>query len=281
MLAVAMLAAHPALHLHSQVTPAKPVTGLRMYVFELGNLPLTDGNFFTPPIKIASGDCCIITGHLIAHPKGTLMWDTGTTPDHLIGTKAEGTQWYTGAPLRAKLADIGYRPEEVTYVGFSHYHFDHTANANLFKNSTWIVQEAERAAMFGASKPHGMSPPVLSHYNELKNAKTIVLSNVDDFDVFGDGTVVIKPAPGHTPGQQMLVLNFPKRGRVMVAGDLYHLPQERAAAAVPLQLEWDAAISRASRTRMEDYVKRHNIPMWLVHDSRLYATLPKSPAYIE
>ena len=264
-----------------QAQTAKPVNSLRMYIFDLGNLPLTDGSLFDPPIKIEPGDCCIIVGHLIVHPKGTLMWDTGTVPDSLIGTKTFGAEWYNGKPLRAKLAEIGYRPEDVTYLGLSHYHFDHTANANLFKSSTWIVQETERAAMFADAKPHGMSPPVLSHYNELKNGKTIILANMESYDVFGDGSVVIQPAPGHTPGQQVLVVKLPKKGRVMVGGDLYHLRQERAAQAVPTKLEYDVAQSRASRAKIEEYVKRNNIPLWLVHDSRLYATLPKAPAYIE
>ena len=34
----------------------------------------------------------------------------------------------------------------------SHYHLDHTANANLFAGSTWIVQQAEYDAMFGAKE---------------------------------------------------------------------------------------------------------------------------------
>lgn len=41
-----------------------------------------------------------------------------------------------------------------------------------------------------------------STYEKLEHAKKIVLNDADH-DVFGDGTVVIKTAPGHTPGHQM------------------------------------------------------------------------------
>ena len=49
----------------------------------------------------------------------------------------------------------------------------------------------------------------------------------DEYDVFGDGTAIIKAAPGHTPGHQVLVLNLASTGKVMIAGDLYHYPPER------------------------------------------------------
>lgn len=265
----------------AQGTKREPVKSLRLYVFDLGDIPVSEGRMFEPPIQVAKGGCCVIVGHLIVHPKGTLIWDTGVVPDDLIGTKTEGAQFYNGKPFKAKLAEIGYRPEDITYLGLSHYHFDHTANANLFKNATWIVQEAERNAMFAGTKIPGGSQPVPSHYDKLKTSKTIVLANMDEYDVFGDGTVVIKSAPGHTAAQQVLILNLPKTGRVMLAGDLYHFREERALQVLPHTLEYDKEQSRASRVKIEDYIKKNNIPMWIEHDTRLYATLKKAPAYIE
>ena len=88
----------------------------------------------------------------------------------------------------------------------SHYHLDHTANANLFAGSTWIVQQAEYDAMFGDKE---FAHPRRSTYDKLKDAKRITLNN-EDHDVFGDGTVIIKTAPGHTPGHQMLFLRLQK-----------------------------------------------------------------------
>ena len=265
----------------AQSSRSPAVKSLRLYVFELGNIPVDNGGMFEPPLKVALGGCCIIVGHLIVHPKGTLMWDTGIVPDALIGTKTPGAERYTGKPLREKLAEIGYRLEDITYLGLSHYHFDHTANANAFKNSTWLVQEAERNAMFAGTTLPGGSQPVLSHYSELKTSKAIVLANLDEYDVFGDGTVVIKAAHGHTAGQQVLIVKLPKTGPVMLAGDLYHFREERAQQVLPKNLEFDKDASRASRVRIEEYVKKNNMPMWLDHDSRLYATLKKAPGYIE
>jgi N-acyl homoserine lactone hydrolase len=280
-LAIATLGSgHLGRAVRAQARP-EAVKSLRLYVFDLGNLPVDKGNMFEPPIDVAAGGCCIIVGHLIVHPKGTLIWDTGVVPDALIGTKTKGAERYTGKPFSAKLAEIGYRPEDITYLGFSHYHFDHTANANLFQKSTWIVQEPERNAMFAGEQLPGGSQPDPSHYSALKTSKAIVLANMDEYDVFGDGTVVIKAAPGHTAGQQVLILNLPKTGRVMLAGDLYHFREERALQVLPHTLEFDKEQSRASRVMIEAYIKKNNIPMWIEHDSRLYATMKKAPNYIE
>jgi glyoxylase-like metal-dependent hydrolase (beta-lactamase superfamily II) len=260
------------------------VKRLRMYVFELGNIPVEQGNLFEPPISIAKGGCCVIVGHLIVHPKGTLIWDTGVVPDELIGSGKPTTNFYTGKPFREKLAEVGYRPDDITYMAMSHYHFDHTANANLFKNSTWIVQEPERNAMLAAlagTKLPGGSPPEPTHYNLLKSSKTIVLANLEEYDVFGDGTVVIMPAYGHTAGQQVVLLNLPTTGRIVLAGDLYHFREEREKQVLPATLEYDKEQSRLSRVKLEAWSKKNNVPLWMEHDSRLYATLKKAPAYVE
>jgi N-acyl homoserine lactone hydrolase len=43
-------------------------------------------------------------------------------------------------------------PQDIKYIAFSHYHIDHTANANMFAGSTWLVAQAERDIMF-SDKP--------------------------------------------------------------------------------------------------------------------------------
>lgn len=256
------------------------VERLRLYIFDLGFIPLPSAKgLFSEPLEVAKDVCCVVVGHLIVHPKGTLMWDVGVVPDALIGSGAKGTE-RAGRPLKDQLAQIGYSAKDITYLALSHYHFDHTANANDFRDSTWIVQEAEREAMFAGKPLPGVGPEPTSHYSALKESKTLVLANIDEYDVFGDGTVVIKAAPGHTPGHQVLVLTLPRTGRVMLAGDLYHFPEERAAQLVP-NFEFDKEQSRASRARIEEYVRKNAITIWIEHDAHRYAKLVKVPRYIE
>jgi ribonuclease BN (tRNA processing enzyme) len=130
------------------------------------------------------------------------MWDAGVIADSQFkgaGPVKEGISTAT-KPLLPQLAAAGYKPSDVTYFAMSHYHSDHTANANAFASSTWIVQKPERDVMFAATPTPIMAPATFS---ALKDAKTTVLEN-EDYDVFGDGSVVVMSTPGHTPGHQVL-----------------------------------------------------------------------------
>jgi glyoxylase-like metal-dependent hydrolase (beta-lactamase superfamily II) len=109
-----------------------------------------------------------------------------------------------------------------------HYHGDHIANAKDFAGSIWLVQQPERDAMFAEKPPI----PQFALYAALKNSKAEILKG-QDYDVFGDGRVVIKAAYGHTSGHQVLYLKLSKTGPVLLAGDLYHYREERATHKVP------------------------------------------------
>jgi glyoxylase-like metal-dependent hydrolase (beta-lactamase superfamily II) len=158
----------------------------------------------------------------------------------------------------------------------SHYHSDHTANANAFASATWIVQKAERDFMFG-DKPEGIVQP--GTYDALRDAKTKVLNN-EDFDVFGDGTVVVLTTPGHTPGHQVLSVKLANGGTIMLGGDLYHYPEERTTGRIPT-FEWNGEQSTASRARIEQYLKTTGGTLWIEHDKATHAALPKAPRYVD
>jgi len=222
---------------------------------------------------------------LVVHPKGTLLWDTGTIPDADVEKAAPTPARYDVNPvshavvsrtLRGQLAALGYAPGDITYVAISHAHKDHTANLNEFAASTWLVRPIEREFMFRPGNER-VEP---AFYRELDRSRTTLIEK-DEYDVFGDGTVVIKAAPGHTPGHEVLVLNLPKSGRIMVAGDLYHYPPERTFMRRPPDNEFDVAQSAASRAMIEEYLKRTKTAIWIQHDYRANATLKKSPAFYE
>jgi N-acyl homoserine lactone hydrolase len=98
--------------------------------------------------------------------------------------------------------------------------------------------------------------------------------------VFGDGTVIIKYAPGHTPGHQVLFLKLKKTGPVLVAGDLYHLPEERTMNRFPT-FEFNKDQSAASRASIDAFLKKSKAEMWIEHDLATNAKLKKSPSYYE
>ena len=259
-------------------TPPR-VTALRLYVFENGFIRGLDTKLFNLPREEVKEPDFVNSSYLIVHPRGTLQFDSGGIPDGQF--KADGAPVTEGVmsatkPLLPQLAAAGYKPGDITYFALSHYHSDHTGNANAFAGSTWITQKAERDFMFG-DKPEGIIQPAT--YSALKGAKTRVLDN-DEFDVFGDGTVRLIPTPGHTPGHQVLLVRLPKRGLVLLAGDLYHYPEERTRGTTPT-FEFNAEQSKVSRAKVEALLKQTKAELWIEHDMATHAKLPKSPAYVE
>jgi len=258
---------------------ATPVTSLRVYLFDCGLIKGEDPLAYGLNQGDVKNADMVVPCYLIVHPKGTLMWDVGVIPDGAfkgdkpVTQSEEGDTVSSPRPLLPQLAALGYPPESITYIAFSHYHFDHTANANAFAGSTWLVHAAERDAMFAASAAHQ------SAYSRLRNSKTIILPNTD-YDVFGDGTVVIKYAPGHTPGHQVLALKLPKTGPVLIAGDLWHYAAERTASRPP-QDEANKEQTLASRAAMEAYLKQSGAQLWIEHDPATFNRLKKAPDYID
>jgi N-acyl homoserine lactone hydrolase len=263
---------------------AAPPTSLRLYVLDCGNITgVAPANFGFQERELATTEM-FTPCYLIAHPRGTLLWDAGEIPDSAFpsdGSPAKQGAFTVTKPLLPQLAALGYRPADITYLGLSHYHGDHVANANAFAGSNWIVQRVERNAMFavksGDKKGPGNPNPVF--YNELEKSKTILLDG-KDHNVFGDGTVVIKFTPGHTPGHQSLFVKLAKTGPVLLSGDLYHYPEELTLKRVPT-FEFDRDQTIRSRAAMEKFVKESRAQLWIQHDAAANAKLKKVPEYYE
>src|SRR5262249_40014380 len=124
--------------------------------------------------------------YLIVHPKGTMIWDTGAVPDGMFPKKFYGT---AVAPLAKQLGQIGYPPSAIQYMALSHYHWDHVANASLFPGATWLVSKPEYYTLLSGGLPQRTDAGL---FTPLRNTKTVFLPDTD-YDVFGDGSVVIKP----------------------------------------------------------------------------------------
>jgi len=260
----------------AQAQPASP----KLYVFDVGSLksrdpkPLLDRGVTITDMSV--------TAYLIVHPRGTLLWDSGTIPDELVkpgGTTVERATVHK--TLSGQLAEIGYKPGDINYLALSHYHYDHSANANQYSGSTWLVQAPERAAMFPDTPPaNPIDPNVAAKFSALKNAKTTILNG--DHDVFGDGSVVIISTPGHTPGHQSLYVRLAKSGPLVLSGDLYHYPSERTLKDFqPFGGRGNDAQEAASKAKVEALLKDKGATFWIQHDILADAKLKKSPAFYD
>jgi len=256
-----------------------PPKSLRLYVFDCGSLDIADPERFRFTKEELATTNLSVACFLIAHPKGTLMWDVGAVPDSALkpGEKSalEGYATITET-LRSQMEKIGYEPSDIEYLAFSHYHYDHIANANQFASATWLARKIERDALFSAQPPNKVNP---ANYSALKNSKTILIPT-DDYDVFGDGTVVIKLAPGHTPAHQVLFLQLKKTGPVVLSGDLYHYPEERKLKRVP-KFDADPRQTAETRERIEEFLKESGAELWIQHDFIANSKLKKAPQFYE
>jgi N-acyl homoserine lactone hydrolase len=265
-----------------------PPPSLRLYVFDCGALDVADTGRFRLKREEVATDKLSVGCYLVAHPRGTLIWDTGAVPDSMVtpGGAAvrhrillpDGQERHVtlGTTLKAQLAQAGYAPGDVTHVVLSHYHYDHTANTNDYAGATWLVRQVEREAMFSA-KPPDLTQP--SSYSALRSSKTTIVKT-DEHDVFGDGTVVVKFAPGHTPGHQVLSLKLAKTGGVVLAGDLYHYPEERTLGRIPT-FDDNQEQTAATRKLLEGFLKKSNAQLWIQHDFAASAKLKKAPQYYD
>jgi N-acyl homoserine lactone hydrolase len=265
--------------------PPAPKT-VRLYVFDCGVLNVTPQGverYHVTPAEVGETRMAVPC-FLVAHPRGTLMWDVGVIPDATVEAEAQSARANVNPTvaalvtrtLKSQLAAIGYAPADIRYVAISHAHIDHSANLNQFAASTWLTPPAERNFMWTENNPR-VNP---SFYSLLKNSAAVPIT-ADEHDVFGDGRVIIKAAPGHTPAHQVLVLRLASTGRIMLSGDLYHYPAERLLHRAPPDNEFDVQASAASRARIEDYLQKTKTELWIEHDFGANAKLKKSPAYYD
>ena len=254
---------------NAQIKRPTPPKDLRLYVLDCGKITVANGSSmgFKPGELVTSN--MVTPCFLIVHPRGSMIWDAGEIPDSAFknGVAPQTQGAYTvDRPLLPQLAALGYKPANITYLALSHYHGDHVANANEFAGSTWIVQQGDHDAIVAVSRSTEKKTKAVdsAFFSKLLKSKTMLLKG-EDHDVFGDGTVVIKYTPGHTPGHQSLFLKLAKTGPVLLSGDLYHYPEEMTYKRIP-SFDFDMEQTAKSRAMIEEFVKKNNAQLWIQHD---------------
>src|SRR3984893_9204618 len=133
---------------------------LRLYVLDCGAIHVADTARYELQREEVETSELSVACFLVVHPKGALIWDVGAVPDSECKPTGNRVVHDLSLPdgqtrdiplthsLGEQLAELGYPPSKIRYIAMSHYHYDHTANANSFADSTWLVRRVERDAMF-------------------------------------------------------------------------------------------------------------------------------------
>jgi glyoxylase-like metal-dependent hydrolase (beta-lactamase superfamily II) len=253
----------------------------RIYVLSCGENRTSDVSRWSPGVNVGQPRVFSNNCYLIQHAKGWMLWDTGDAdsiaalPD---GLSAAGGRIVLRMPktLGSQLEQIGVKSGDVTRLAMSHMHQDHTGNANLFTAATLYMQAAEYDAAFGPdAAKHNFNSAT---YDGLRRNPVVKLHG--DYDVFGDGSVVIKSTPGHTIGHQALLVRLPETGPVLLSGDLVHFEDNWVHKRVP-SMNYDREQSEQTMRAVEAFLAETRATLWINHDKAQSDRIPKAPAYLE
>jgi N-acyl homoserine lactone hydrolase len=249
----------------------------RLYVLDTGLIESADFAMWSPNARTGESREMSVRSYLIVHPKGTVFWDTGI--DDAIAELAEGRRiadaivFRVPKTLRGQLDEIGLRPGDVDYLGLSHLHVDHVGNVGLFPAARVLMQGAEYDAGYG---PHPERFTLIPDtYAALKRNRIEIVDG--DHDLFGDGTVVLMPLPGHTPGHQGMLVRLRETGPILLAADIAYTAQDYAEGAVR-EANVDLEQSRRSIERAKRIAREFGATVWLHHDldaQRAVRTVPE------
>ena len=232
-----------------------------------------------------------MTAFLVHHPKGDLLFDTGfgqkldehaRTMPWLMRQIATYSQSRT---VGDQMASAGYRTDNLVGVVLTHAHWDHVSGLNSLPPSVKVwVSGAERSFI---SSHAPMTALINSfenvNYREYRFDGGPYLGFPSSFDVWGDGSIVLVPAPGHTPGSIIAFISLSSGNRYALLGDLVwqiegiELPAEKPWLSRRLVGENDADV-RENIARIAAIHKRFpEIRMIPAHDSRGAAGIPIFP----
>jgi glyoxylase-like metal-dependent hydrolase (beta-lactamase superfamily II) len=204
--------------------------------------------------------------YVVKHGDDVMVWDTGFVP----GSNPNAPK----ASLTEQLAQLKIKPEQVKYVGISHFHGDHTGQLPSLPDATLLIGAKEWEALTAPKPMAGANVDAFKHW--ISGGGKVEPQPADK-DVFGDGTVVILRTPGHTPGHQSLLVRTKGSGAFILIGDAAHFHENYESDGVP-GFNYDRAQTIASLERIKAIAKNVKATVIIQHDPRDIGKLPAFPA---
>jgi N-acyl homoserine lactone hydrolase len=193
--------------------------------------------------------------YLIKHDDQYLLWDTGhamTTPN--VAPKVS---------IVDQLAQANVKPEQINFVGISHYHADHTGQVGSFPKAILLIGKGDWDAIISPKPAEGVNfKPFENWITGGGNVQPVPI----DKDVFGDGSVMMLYTPGHTPGHHSLLVKT-QSGNFIISGDAVHFRENYETGGVP-SFNYDRAQTVASIERLKKIAANLNATVVIQHDAR-------------
>ena len=230
-----------------------------------------------------------MAGALVKHPKGDLLIDTGfgrhideqfrTLPFMLRAI----TFYSLWRPAADQLRDAGYDPKSLHAILLTHSHWDHVSGLPDFPGvPVWVTpQEHEFIRKSGDMDFCRLFTGI--RYEEYGFEGGPYLGFPASHDVYGDGSIVIVPAFGHTPGSVIIFVMLPNGKRYAFVGDLVWqlegiTQREERPWITRRRADTDAEANRENLLRM--IALKERLPELIIvpaHEMRAFAEMPRLP----
>ena len=208
----------------------------------------------------------VFSCYLIRHGDDYMLWDTG----HAMSAGAVAPK----LSIVDQLSQLNVKPEQVRFVGISHYHPDHTGQVGSFPQATLLIGKGDWDVLTSPKPPSNANPAPFAHW--IGGAGKVEPVPLDK-DVFGDGTVIMLATPGHTPGHHSVLVKLRQTGNVLISGDLAHFHENYDSNGVP-PFNTGRAETLASLDRFKKIAANMKATVIIQHDGRDIAKLPAFPA---
>jgi len=175
--------------------------------------------------------------YVILHPQGVVLFDSGLGEDfreqvhgwwaHRLFQLLLPYQFKKSDAAVQQLKRMGIPPEAVRVLVVSHMHLDHVGGLRDFPNATVVVSRTEwesanvgrwRARLRGVMKEQLEGIEKRLRLVDFQPGTAVGPFDASD-DLFGDGSLILLPTPGHTPGHESLLVTLGSGKRVFLTGD--------------------------------------------------------------
>lgn len=254
--------------------PRASAAGPEIWRLDCGEIRVTDLNAFSDAFLYTGRQKDLVAScYLIRHGERYLLWDTGLSPD-MLGTTVESGPFRMTLRERIgpQLQRIGVRPEQIGFVGISHFHFDHTGQLADFPGATLLIGAGDWNVLRAGEGPEGLAAP----FRRWIDGGGEVRPAAGDHDIFGDGSVVMLNLPGHTPGHHGLLVRLSGGRNILLSGDQFHFAEQIGNAGVP-PFNTSRADTLASSARLLALADNLEAELIIQHEPADIARLPAFP----
>jgi glyoxylase-like metal-dependent hydrolase (beta-lactamase superfamily II) len=217
---------------------------------------------------------------IIDHPKGLVVFDTGNNVAISDGNcksywAAGNCDFLKPSQKRSDVIDeqlkkLGYSVDKVRVVITSHTHLDHTGNIAMFPNAIHAFQKKELYQGWWPEKFQGRAVNGTFVLNDVAAARDYNYLELDgDYDLFGDGSVMILFTPGHTLGHQSVKAKLASGGSIIMSQDAVWMQEN--LDGYPAGLNYSVQAYTNSLNRLKFMRDLEGAQLFMAHDQDQFA----------